>query len=159
MDDEEALFEVWLRRRASVSNLEKMMVLIEREVKPLMVARDRAKASEQKAIEYSIKLQRLIENLKYPNMWPPYPELHHHKMIVAAKAAMYGHAGSSPAPVVPQGDATGSGTGVLTVPQGHELNEWDQYEEDGPLDLEDQLENALDRAFPAAKEGKQGDLS
>jgi len=28
-----------------------------------------------------------------------------------------------------------------------EMDEWDQYEEDGPLDLEDQLDNALDRAF------------
>jgi hypothetical protein len=36
-------------------------------------------------IEYSIKLQRLIENLKYDTE-TPYPELHHHKMIVAAKA-------------------------------------------------------------------------
>lgn len=27
-----------------------------------------------------------------------------------------------------------------------ELDEWDQYEEDGPLDLEDQLERALERA-------------
>jgi hypothetical protein len=35
-------------------------------------------------IEYSIKLQRLIENLKYDTE-TPYPELHHHKMIVAAK--------------------------------------------------------------------------
>lgn len=134
-----------------VSNLEQMMVLIEREVKPLIIERDHARASEQKAIEYSIKLQRLIENLKYPNTPPSYPELHHHKMIVAAKAAMYGQVGSSPTPVVPQGDAAGSGTGVLTVPQGHELNEWDQHEEDGSLDLEDQLENALDRAFPSAK--------
>ena len=25
-------------------------------------------------------------------------------------------------------------------------DEWDHYEEDGPLDLEDQLENALERA-------------
>lgn len=29
------------------------------------------------------------------------------------------------------------------------FDEWDGYEEDGPLDLEDQLENALDRAFPS----------
>jgi len=35
-------------------------------------------------IEYSIKLQRLIESLKYDTE-TPYPELHHHKMIVAAK--------------------------------------------------------------------------
>jgi hypothetical protein len=35
-------------------------------------------------IEYSIKLQRLIENLKYDTE-TPYPELHHHKMIVDAK--------------------------------------------------------------------------
>jgi hypothetical protein len=35
-------------------------------------------------IEYSIKLQRLIENLKCDTE-VPYPELHHHKMIVAAK--------------------------------------------------------------------------
>ena len=29
---------------------------------------------------------------------------------------------------------------------------FDDYEEDGPMDLEDQLERALDAAFPAAKE-------
>ena len=29
-----------------------------------------------------------------------------------------------------------------------EMDEWDEYEEDGPLDLEDVLERALDRAFP-----------
>lgn len=32
---------------------------------------------------------------------------------------VFSNAGSSPAPVVPQGDAAGSGIGVLTVPQGH----------------------------------------
>ena len=26
--------------------------------------------------------------------------------------------------------------------------EWDDYEEDGPLDLEEQLDRALERAFP-----------
>lgn len=46
---------------------------------------DARATGEQKAIEYSIKLQRLIENLKYETE-PRYPELHHHKMIVAAKA-------------------------------------------------------------------------
>ena len=110
-----------------------------------------------KELDYAIKLQRLIENLKYPDSPVPYPELHHHKMIVAAKTAMYGHAGSNPAPVVPQGDAAGSGTGVLTVPQGHEMDEWDEYEEDGPLDLEDAFDRSIERAFarfPAAKEGK-----
>ena len=29
-----------------------------------------------------------------------------------------------------------------------EPDEWDEYEEDGPMDLEDQLENALNRSFP-----------
>jgi hypothetical protein len=29
------------------------------------------------------------------------------------------------------------------------VSEWDDYEEDGVLDLEDQLERVLDRAFPA----------
>lgn len=33
-------------------------------------------------------------------------------------------------------------------PETVELNEWEQYEEDGLLDLEDQLDRALDRAFP-----------
>jgi hypothetical protein len=33
--------------------------------------------------EYSIKLQRLIESLKREDT--PHPDLHHHKMIVAAK--------------------------------------------------------------------------
>lgn len=33
------------------------------------------------------------------------------------------------------------GTGMV------EDDEWDDYEEDGPTDLEDQLETALDRAF------------
>jgi hypothetical protein len=32
-------------------------------------------------------------------------------------------------------------------------DEWDDYEEDGPMDLEDQLECALDRAFPVDGEG------
>jgi hypothetical protein len=27
--------------------------------------------------------------------------------------------------------------------------QWEDYEEDGPMDLEDQLENALNKAFPA----------
>lgn len=29
-----------------------------------------------------------------------------------------------------------------------DLDEWEQYEEDGPLDLEEQLERVLDQAFP-----------
>lgn len=29
-----------------------------------------------------------------------------------------------------------------------DMDEWDEYEEDGPADLEDQLASALDRAFP-----------
>lgn len=33
-----------------------------------------------------------------------------------------------------------------------EPDEWDDYEEDGPLDLEDQLERALDIAFPVTKQ-------
>jgi hypothetical protein len=28
-----------------------------------------------------------------------------------------------------------------------DMTEWDEYEEDGPMDLEDSLDNALDRAF------------
>lgn len=36
---------------------------------------------------------------------------------------------------------------------GNTGDEWDQYEEDGPLDLEDQLENALDRAGLGKTEG------
>jgi hypothetical protein len=43
-----------------------------------------ALASGNVDIEYAIKLQRLIENLNYDTE-TPYPELHHHKMIVAAK--------------------------------------------------------------------------
>lgn len=35
--------------------------------------------------------------------------------------------------------------------QCYENEAWNEREEDGPLDLEDQLENALDRAFPSAK--------
>ena len=31
---------------------------------------------------------------------------------------------------------------------------FDDYEEDGPLDLEDQLERALDRAFPSPRRPK-----
>ena len=34
-----------------------------------------------------------------------------------------------------------------------EPDEWDDHEEDGPMDLEDQLERALDRAFPATVPG------
>lgn len=37
-------------------------------------------------------------------------------------------------------------------------DEWDDYEEDGPLDLEDQLEIALDRAFDNEISERQGDL-
>jgi hypothetical protein len=37
--------------------------------------------------------------------------------------------------------------------------QWDAYEEDGVLDLEDQLENALDRAaFDNEQSDRQGDL-
>lgn len=37
--------------------------------------------------------------------------------------------------------------------------QWDAYEEDGVLDLEDQLENALDRAaFENEHSDRQGDL-
>jgi hypothetical protein len=36
----------------------------------------------------------------------------------------------------------------MTKEQSLELDEFDEYEEGGPLDLEDQLENALNRAFP-----------
>lgn len=42
---------------------------------------------------------------------------------------------------------TGQPAPPATVP---DLDEWDQYEEDGPLDLEEHLERALDRAFPVA---------
>lgn len=42
----------------------------------------------------------------------------------------------------------------LATPPEHEageddngMDEWDQYEEDGQMDLEDQLDAALDRAF------------
>lgn len=34
-----------------------------------------------------------------------------------------------------------------------DLNEWDLCEEDGPMDLEDQLEAALDREFPSTSKG------
>jgi hypothetical protein len=33
---------------------------------------------------------------------------------------------------------------------------WDEYEDDGPLDLEDQLENALERALPVNGEAPRG---
>lgn len=36
-----------------------------------------------------------------------------------------------------------------------DMTEWDEYEEDGPLDLEDQLEHALDRSFPTFKETRR----
>ncbi len=32
--------------------------------------------------------------------------------------------------------------------------EWDEREEDGPMDLEDQLDKALDKAFPASRSEK-----
>jgi hypothetical protein len=32
-----------------------------------------------------------------------------------------------------------------------EMDEWDEYEEDGPQDLEDVLDRTLDRAFPPHK--------
>jgi hypothetical protein len=34
---------------------------------------------------------------------------------------------------------------------------FDEYEEDGPMDLEDQLECALDKAFPVREGEKHGD--
>jgi hypothetical protein len=37
---------------------------------------------------------------------------------------------------------------VYAEPDPVALDEWDVNEEDGPQDLEDQLEAALDRAFP-----------
>lgn len=36
--------------------------------------------------------------------------------------------------------------------------QWDVYEEDGLMDLEEQLENALDRAFDNEFSERQGDL-
>lgn len=47
---------------------------------------DALAARMESSTDYSIKLQQLIENLKYPESEVPSPELHHHKMIVAAKA-------------------------------------------------------------------------
>jgi len=37
-----------------------------------------------------------------------------------------------------------------------EMTEWDLYEEDGPMDLEDSLEAALDRAFPVTSGEPRG---
>ena len=41
-----------------------------------------------------------------------------------------------------------NGNGFIEVPEDEmdEWDEWDCYEEDGPMDLEDQLEAALNRA-------------
>lgn len=36
----------------------------------------------------------------------------------------------------------------LGVCDANDDEEWDDYEEDGPMDLEDQLDKALDKAFP-----------
>lgn len=44
-----------------------------------------------------------------------------------------------------------------TDPNGDQV-QWDDYEEDGPMDLEDQLESALDRAFDNEQSERQGDL-
>lgn len=38
----------------------------------------------------------------------------------------------------------------LSIPPSDE-EAWDDYEEDGPMDLEDQLDAALDRAFGKKK--------
>jgi hypothetical protein len=35
-------------------------------------------------------------------------------------------------------------------------NEWDEYEEDGPLDLEDQLDHALERDSQQGKDSARG---
>jgi hypothetical protein len=124
---------------------------------------------EQKAIEYSIKLQRLIENLKYETE-PPYPQLHHHKMIVAAKAyrtALKGMMGlvqllsrNEDIPAAIRARMTENHRFKDAQTCFPETN-WDEYgltppyeafddcEEDGPMDLEDQLENALNKAFPS----------
>jgi hypothetical protein len=55
-------------------------------------------------------------------------------------------------------DPLSSGTSA-TRPTDPNDAQWDAYEEDGILDLEDQLENALDRAaFENEQSDRQGDL-
>lgn len=41
---------------------------------------------DKKSVEYVIQLQRLIESLRHDDT--PYPELHHHRIIVETKAAI-----------------------------------------------------------------------
>ena len=48
---------------------------------------ERVGTISNRQVEYSIKLKRLIENLKYATE-PSYPELYHHKIIVETKAAL-----------------------------------------------------------------------
>ena len=56
----------------------------ERELAAVRAERDKYNYMYHRQVDYGVKLQRLIENLKYDSE-PPYPELHHHKMIVKAK--------------------------------------------------------------------------
>jgi hypothetical protein len=146
-----------------MSVTEQIIELIEREVKPLMAERERIAAGEQKAIEYSIKLQRLIENLKYDTD-PPYPELHHHKMIVAAKAyrtALSGMIGlvqllSRNEDIPPAIRARMTENHRFKDAQAcfPEIN-WDEYGLPSYDEkAEDQLEVALDHAFPVQRQGE-----
>lgn len=45
-----------------------------------------------------------------------------------------------------------SGFGMI---EDEDVDEWDEYEEDGPMDLEDQLDRALDKSFPPTVKSAQ----
>jgi hypothetical protein len=47
--------------------------------------------------------------------------------------------------------------GILARVNALNDESFDEYEEDGPMDLEDQLECALDKAFPVREGEKHGD--
>ena len=57
---------------------------LQRELAAVRAEREKYADMYHKQIDHGVKLQQLIENLKYDSE-PPHPELHHHKMIVKAK--------------------------------------------------------------------------
>lgn len=136
-----------------MSHTKEMMAMIEREVKPLLIERDslrkqlsRARHSVQqwsRSVDYWCKrataYAAALQQAKYPHMtcedcWYSCPksgeccneDLPKDKCTCGADI----HNAAIDAAL----------NGVV------ELDEWDEREEDGPLDLEDQLENALNRS-------------
>ena len=136
-----------------------------------MAERDNAIRMNSAQLEYSIKLQKLIEAFCRGDDPLPYPELWHSKKLTALRLHKCPEVMNPPASAAPGAEAGNLNPGHVighgvrprraakvrradAAPPPTELNEWDQYEEDGPRDLEDQLESALNEAFPSQREGK-----